>query len=131
MNIGLIAKRMDLYAQLLALILPFIIGCYYQETLYFFYAYFSVGGAQVLSAIANRCLLHRELRHETRGAYEWLLGIILVSAACCWWFRLEEPALGGLFILLILSPIMAIWYWFLCLSEEKKLHVLAHRKDWV
>src|SRR5689334_8026384 len=99
---------------------------------FLFYPYFIVGGWQLLS-----CLIHSIVGSyypvTSRKYYLWTLGIIfLLGLITLVAFSYNELILGDwifyyLEFLLIFSPIMAVWYCFICYKELR----LYQQKEWI
>ena len=74
------------------------------------YAYFSVGGAQAASMIVH--FFTGNVHAETaRSAYHW---VSLVAVASMF-------VVVGFWILLFMAPFMALFYWWLCLTETVRV----------
>jgi hypothetical protein len=117
-----LVKIVDFRAQLL-LIIGGILLCVVNPEL-LFYPYFIVGGWQVLS-----CMTHMFLPHfypySGRKIYLWVLLFVGFAGFIC--VFLPDSIISYLFILLIISPLMAIWYCFICYKEVK----LYQQKEWI
>lgn len=130
-----IAKRIDFYLQLLALLVPFIWAAAAKNPFILFAAYFSVGGVQVLSCILNKIGWDNNLKHNGRRRYEKLLLVIaIVMPVAYWLLRITDnavlgmPAICLLGLLLIVSPLMAVWYMAMTWEELVLVRRLSHRR---
>jgi hypothetical protein len=98
-----------------------------------FYAYFILGGWQVLSYFIHMLKDKNIFLRASRKAYGQTLFWILIVGIFCWLALL----LGGsgvticyMFAMLIIGPIMAIWYMTICYRELKLMSekALVHLK---
>jgi len=118
-----IFKSVDLVIQLLTIVAG-IVYCLFTSGENFFYPYFFVGGWQLLS-----CLTHGIFPdfypHSGRRSYLWtLLFVVLLGLIS---LLIPGSILSYLLILLIISPIMAVRYCYICFKEVK----LYQQKEWV
>lgn len=96
-----------------------------------FVCYFTVGGVQLVSCIANKVWLPDHLRNRGRTAYELMLVFIAIMACLVF-----IPILNALFFfllygLLFISPFIAIWYAAMCWMELKTVKKYVRRAEFV
>lgn len=105
-------KKIDLNGQTAliigAIIYSVLIGTIGNEEFYFIFSYFAVGAWQLTSFFTY--FKKRKQWNSFRKAY----GIALIILAIA---LIPPLTFFGLFGLLFLSPIMAIWYWFMTKHE--------------
>jgi hypothetical protein len=117
-----LVKTIDFRVQLV-LIIAGILLC--AITPYQFHiAYFTVGGWQVLSCLTHIFLPHY-YAHSGRKYYQWSLLFVAFLGIICLFF--PDSILSYLIILLIVSPIMAVRYCYICYKEVK----LYQQKEWI
>jgi hypothetical protein len=119
-------KYVDLLIQALALFIPLIL-CFTYGKLYM--AYFTVGGAQLLSCLANLGLPSR-LSSDQRKYYEWTMTILILVFLIAALFLLPVIlylAAGLLFV----SPFWAVWYALICYEEMCTVQRYTNRKKYV
>jgi hypothetical protein len=135
MKEAIIAKRIDLWLQALALLIPVVWAIAAKEMYILFAAYFSVGGVQVLSCILNKIGWNPNLKHNGRTRYEQLLlviGVVMPLAYVA--LRTTDngllgiPAIFLLGSLLVVSPFMAIWYLSITREELLLVRRLSQRR---
>lgn len=124
----LLIKRIDFLAQLLGLVVPGILAIVFDPNCIAF-AYLSVGAVQLISCIVNWFYLNEYLRANARTAYEWTLGMLILAALCS--IAVPEIIYFGLMFLLVVSPLLAIWYMVMSYSEVRKLHEYVDREQYV
>jgi hypothetical protein len=115
-------KSFDLAAQLF-LITGGVLLCLLRPD-HFYIAYFLVGGWQVLSCLAHLFYPHY-YPYSGRKSYLWVLLFVIFVGLIC--LLIPESIISYLFCLLIFSPIMAVWYAFVCYKEVK----LYQQKEWI
>lgn len=105
-------KVIDCITQAVALLIPIVWAIYQQETFGLFYAYFTVGGVQIISTVVNAASLPQAYHNEKRKAYNKLLVIVLITTGIsAVLLAVSLPIIMiVLFIMLFLGPVMAIWY---------------------
>lgn len=105
-------KVIDCITQAVALLAPIVWAIYQQETFGLFYAYFTVGGIQIISTVVNTASLPQAYHNEKRKAYNKLLAIVLITTGIsAVLLAVSLPIIMiVLFIMLFLGPVMAIWY---------------------
>jgi len=121
-------KYVDLLIQGLALVIP-LVSCLFYGGANNLAAYFTVGGAQVLSCLAHIGLPSR-LRSDQRKYYEWTLATVLLLFLVAALLLLPVVlylALGLLFI----SPFLALWYTLICYQELCTVKRYTDRKKYV
>jgi hypothetical protein len=124
----LLIKRIDFYAQVVALVGPVACGAVWGLWTIGF-TYLTVGGVQFVSSIINWYFLDKYLRDSTRIAYEWVLGILVVLFVAA---LLIEPLLPlCLLALMYVSPLLAIWYMAISYLETRKVHEYVDREQYV
>jgi hypothetical protein len=117
-----LVKTIDFRVQLILIIIGVLFCAIRLDS--FYISYFIVGGWQVLSCLAHLFFPHFN-PHFGRKFYLWVLLILVIWGI----IALISPAIiiPYLFVLLIFSPIMAIWYCFICYKEVK----LYQQKEWI
>lgn len=126
-----IFKSIDLIVQLFTIVLGVVFGLIHME--YGFYFYFIVGGWQVLSCLIHAVFPQYYNKVKDRRRYLITLLVLVISSFLLFLgFYFEfEPLLALIipfgFILLLISPIMAIWYCYICYRELK----LYQQKEWI
>ena len=80
----------------------------------FFVGYFVVGGWQVVSMIVHTVMDWFCEKGTARSNYQWTVFLIIIVALLGF---VIYPLLIIYFLLLFLSPFMAIWYTWLCYNE--------------
>jgi len=117
-------KRIDLWAQVVAIILPWVIFFIVPKEGRVFHlehivaSYFIVGICQVASAIINRFRLPDEYKAKGRKRYvQALVGIIVFTFAG----YMLNILIFVFMVLLYASPAMALWYLIITALELKKL----------
>ena len=88
-----------------------------------FTGYFVVGGYQVLSCLINLFFIKSKFKTVSRKSYEKTLLVVLGLAV------ISVPIGAAIFVffsLLIVGPVMAIFYYLICFSELK---LLNHEKE--
>lgn len=105
-------KVIDCITQAVALLVPTVWAIYHQEAFGLFYAYFTVGGIQIISTVVNAANLPQAYHNEKRKAYNKLLVIVLITTGIsAVLLAVSLPIIMMvLFIMLFLGPVMAIWY---------------------
>lgn len=115
-------KYIDLWAQVVAILIPLGIALALTDPWYIFIAYFSVGSVQVLSALVNGlCYPYRW--NSSRKLYNWMLVMIFGTGIV---LLLLFKFFGGLFIyylltMLLIGVFMAFWYFILSCEELGEL----------
>ena len=121
-------KLGDLFIQALALFIP-VVMCFINGMYCLFIAYYTVGGVQILSCLANIGLPSR-LRSDRRKHYEWMLAIVILVFLIAGLFLL--PLILYLATaLLFVSPFCAVWYAHICYEELDTVKRYTNRKKYV
>ncbi len=145
MKASFLLKYLDLAGQLLMLFpLGRSTGLSWNNILL---AYCTLGAWQVLSFLLNQ--LGNPGSRARRAGYAWVLKILactaLFSLLCSglgFWLG-QDPGLAGnigilgiyililfLIVLLFLAPVLAIWYFGICLCELRNMHAAGrHRRE--
>lgn len=138
MRTTLLIKQIDMWAQIIALLIPVGLGLIFQDGFTAFCAYFSVGAVQAISALMHSINSDRFLWSHSRGGYNILLTIILTLASVLVIVAYAFPGsgLGGalmglMFLMLGVGPLMAIWYFTITVREMLKMQALVDRKQYV
>ena len=117
-------KKIDLWIQPFLIPLPFLFGLIDPAI----YCYFFVGGWQVLSVIIHLLFINKRfLHHERREYIIKLLWLLVIGGVCA----IFGPALLFFLMgLLLMSPVFAIWYFWICQREIKMIEErnLVHLK---
>lgn len=120
-------KAIDLGLQIFLIPLSTIIAI--ADTNYLFIAYIVVGSWQILSALIHLLLNQHYIalkarRYYTITAFSSLLLMLVFFTSGTTTFIYYG------FFMLIVSPILAIWYVYICLEEKKRLEhkALIHLK---
>jgi|GEM_PF-1438380 len=111
----IIEKKIDGILQGVAFLGP-LLCCIFEPTI-LFVTYFTVGGVQFLSCLKNMITLPRGARARSRRGYEILLLIVIVLFFGSWALGKGEIAMIEAAALLAISPLMAIWYFAITISE--------------
>ncbi len=122
-------KQGDLLIQALALFIPLVICFISRSTEPLVLAYFTVGGTQIISCLAN-IGLPSKLRSDRRKYYERTLGLLTLFILVISLILLQIVWITGL-MLLIVSPFLAIWYALICYDELCTIQRYADRKKYV
>ena len=125
-------KRFDLLAQLLALCIPALLGIASGEYFTLFYAYFFVGGAQVLSFIVHAAGGLQQWNASGRGQYgrllAWTIAVSIIVVPLAYLWAGDGPVSLCVGILyLFATPIMAVWYFSICRLEVGRVARAAGR----
>jgi hypothetical protein len=126
-----IFKLVDMIVQLITIILGVVFGLIYMQ--YAHYSYFIVGGWQVLS-----CLIHGlfpQYYNKVKDRRRYLITLLVLIILTCLIFfgtyfefdLLLRAIIPFGFILFVITPIMAIWYCYICYTELK----LYQQKEWI
>lgn len=111
-------KRIDLAAQIAAFVIPAAVMIFVGPSSLIF-AYFTVGGVQLISCIINRFSLPNALRSESRIYYEILL--LMVCAVAIAAYTMDNDFLFAVALcMLFLGPVMAVWYGVITWQELEK-----------
>lgn len=131
----LLAKRIDLWLQVLALLIPVAWAIARQDFFTSLLAYLTVGSVQVLSCIVNKIGLDKKLRHNGRGKYEKLLvAVLLIEGIALLWLWLDDYSSLRSILQVVLgalpfvSPFMAIWYMAMTKEELVMVRRLVERR---
>ena len=125
-------KQADIFLQAAALAIPVAMAIVRGDTGFIGYAYFTVGGMQIGSAILTRIFLDNNLRDESRGGYERMLLVIAPVTLIIWVILLADVWFFGfwglvyLFIMALITPFLAIWYAVITIYELRKI---KYQKD--
>lgn len=131
----LLLKRVDLLAQLLAIVIPIIMGVITLNGGYLFIIYFSLGTVQALSCIVNRIFLNKGYRNRGRDRYEILLLIIVVLGTLALLDANGVNENGGYFALLYLyffviaGFVLGIGYMVISIQELSFISKLVKRHE--
>jgi len=131
----LLAKRIDLWLQVLALLIPVAWAIARQDFFTSLLAYLTVGSVQVLSCIVNKIGLDKKLRHNGRSKYEKLLvAVLLIEGIALLWLWLDDYSSLRSILQVVLgalpfvSPFMAIWYMAMTKEELVMVRRLVERR---
>ncbi len=120
----ILLKTLDLSAQLLALILPwvyFILTLQQNEYIHlehYIISCFFVGGCQLVSYFINRFFLPRQYHTKVRHWYE--LALLLIIAMIVIAVVMKAVALAVI-LLVYISPIIVAWYFVVTIIELVKV----------
>ena len=120
-------KQGDLALQVTAAVLP-LLAVFAAGAPALIFAYFSVGGVQFFSCIANRVSLPKAARARSRTAYELMLLTICVTFLVFAALGFPEGNLAMCCGLLLVGPLMAIWYGSITNREIALLKEVVRRK---
>lgn len=128
-NIVLSLKRLDLVLQVTALILPVLLSLLNDWSAPVLYAYFSVGAIQVLSAIVHLLAGVGKHNHRRRQYEHTLIAVLGGAVLAVIALAISGSTgidLGGLIYcylvaMIVAGPVMAIYYFRLCVLETKEL----------
>lgn len=128
MKTTLVWKRIDTYLQIAAIIIPCIFAIVDQNFFELFITYFTLGSVQVISCIMNATFLDSFLKDDGRRSYQRMLIVV----ACIGVVSAVTPlVMIYLFILLFVSPFMAIWYLNMSYNELQTVRAQVERKQFV
>lgn len=131
----LLLKRIDFWAQLLAIVVPIVLSVIMHDEAYFFMIYFSLGAVQALSCIINKIGLDKEYRDGSRVAYEVVLLILAVLGLVAMLDAFGPGGRGGnfallyMFILLFAGFILGMWYAIISTNEMMYISKLVKRHE--
>jgi len=127
----LLIKRLDLYAQLLFVLLIFICFALQSQLISALGLYVIFGMYQVASSLLNKIFLRKQFKSNFRIGYELLMLFIIICCATNYYTReiytplclTLHPASERLlaFFFLGLSPFMAVGYILITLAELKTI----------
>lgn len=110
-------KKIDLGLQAILTLMAAIGGIFLCGEWWFGWFYFPVGGLQLISVFVHRSLETRYCRHYLRRIYEmilaWFVPVCIVTAPL--YFM-------GALLALFLSPVMAVFYMYICFREIETLN---------
>lgn len=123
-------KRLDLVLQVTAFAVPVLWGVLTGAPWLAFCAYYTVGAAQVLSAVIHLVAgTHRH--HRRRRRYEWaLLGVLVAGLVTIIALMIDKIVKSDIFdgvvflyllAMLVTGPVMAVYYFRLCILEVRAL----------
>lgn len=127
-------KVIDLAGQLMCLAIPLVFSIVTMSAEYIFFAYFSVGGWQLLSCLYNLSKKSKACIDTGRSMYNTLLKITsLVVGSGFLLFWIAPDTVGLLMIILVallfLSPFMAIQYAVITYNEYNNIVKLIKAKS--
>ncbi len=131
----LILKRIDFWAQILAIAIPILLAFTTQNDDLFFVIYFSLGGVQVMSCLINKAGLDKEYRDGARKGYEIallitaVLGFIALFDAYNPSYRGGNFAMMYLFVMLLAGFIMGMLYLIISANEMIFIAKLVKRHE--
>lgn len=105
-------KLIDCWIQIIIISICLVLSVV--QVLPFYYAYFIVGGAQLLSMLIHEAMHSFTLRGSARRKYHTVVYVIVVSMISSIWL---EPFLFIFVLLLFVAPFMAVYYVSLCYRE--------------
>ena len=125
-------KRFDLAVQLSTLLIVVMLSAYRGHPFFLYYAYYLLGGAQVLSFVIHLAAKQSPWLASVRSSYgrtlAWLFGIAVVAVLIG---MVSEGALGLLLVVggfyLIVTPFIAAWYFVMCAGETKRVYQALQR----
>lgn len=127
----LLFKKIDVYGQIL-LIIGFVMWGLIAQSFVFVYGYFIVGGWQLLSMSMHYGGMGNMPVVKARNYYQKLIFILLIALIvfCIGGAFSRSLGYNFLFVLLITSPFIAIWYAWMSYKELKiwKAKQLVHLK---
>jgi hypothetical protein len=131
-----ILKIIDLGCQALLLACFILYTCFFSKNGSFIYAYFIVGGWQILSFAIHAMIPNNLFFRKDRRSYgKTVLWLFIIGMLLFVGFTLGIIPPAGLTLvypvaLLIISPILAIMYFSICFGEIKLLYrkALIHLK---
>lgn len=121
------AKLFDFVGQMLCLFLPLITALITMEYSALFFAYFMVGGWQVVSCIAALIKGRTEYHSSSRALYNILLLTVTVAFILSMFFK--DVVMLVLFGLLFFSPFMAVFYMVITYIEYDSIVKLLKETD--
>ncbi len=118
-------KAIDLVLQILLISICTIGALINPDSL--FVAYAIVGSWQIISAITHLIFYQRYTAIKARKYYG-LIVILLILGVMLFINSRDGSIYYGL-MLLIISPFLAIWYAWICYTENKKLQNVRNKAD--
>lgn len=109
------AKLFDFVGQMLCMVVPIIVALITKKYENLFFAYFIVGGWQVVSCIAALIKGRTEYRSSSRALYNILLLTVTIAFILSMFFK--DAIMLVLFGLLFFSPFMAVFYMIITYIE--------------
>ena len=82
-------------------------------------AYVLVGGWQMLSVLVH-LFLPKAVKINARKYYLWLLALTMLAGIIIG-LAIEDAIIGYLFAMLFWTPLLAIFYLFICYKEARQL----------
>lgn len=129
MRTTLFFKRLDLILQFLALAIP--VACSFWQPYYAFYAYYTVGIAQVISVLLNRLFLDNFLRHSSRIGCEIAAVLLVIYFSLIYTCDNIEGLFIFLYALLFIAPWLAAWYGIISYYETRQVSSRVDRKQYL
>lgn len=116
-------KRADLAGQLLIAAGGLLYLGLSNQFEYFIYLYYSLGAWQLCSFLIHLLNADSWVARKSRGQYgktlAWIIGALLISALL---LLFQLPLLLLLMaILLFISPVLAVWYFFIGVEELRSI----------
>ncbi|PQJ11558.1 hypothetical protein CJD36_007090 [Flavipsychrobacter stenotrophus] len=113
-------KYADLAAQLLALLIPWGYAAFTYDINYFFFGYFTVFIAQIISCMLNSAYLPKVLQLKDRKRYiKTIVGIFVFTLVTA----IVLIYIIGM-LLVVAFPIIAIWYMVTTFREIKLIRMV-------
>ena len=111
-------KTADYVIQWILIGAGFLLTLLLRSETFFFGSYFVVGGWQVASVIVH-FLLPAGARGRLRKVYIWSLALVAILGLAA--LNLSEFSILYLFGLLLVAPVLAVFYAILCMKETKAI----------
>ncbi len=122
-------QQADMAAQILACIIPLLAALISNDSDILLAIYLTVGAVQIISCLAHAAIIDDNFRSPYRTSYE----VTLFSIFLLFCLVLVFPMLAWLmfYILLAVTPFMAIWYFSICMYETRMLSIKIDREKWI
>lgn len=127
----LLLKQFDLLLQLAACILPLVFAVIVADLSAVLLAYLMVGIAQIISCLLNGALLSYYQKHLHRKMYQYILtsvGLLAGASALIGNGQIGQVVFYGI---MVVSPFIAVWYFWFSYKETKFARSLANRNQFV
>lgn len=128
------SKRTDAFLQVLAFAIPFIIAAVEKKDHDLIICYYTVGAVQSVSCICH-LFVHSKYKEFGRNAYTRLwafimcIGIVLLISGTANNSTAEGFAFVFGLVMLIASPMMALWYFYISVEEIYMIQDMINKDD--
>lgn len=105
-------KRIDLWAQVIVIILAILYA--FAGQVNFIFSYLAVGTVQVASTLIHFALKEKFTADKHRSCYNWIVFWIFITGGICFAFSI---LIVFIYPLMLVAPILATWYLMICDQE--------------